>query len=178
MELETYASEILEKVGVKRGHIVLDFGCRSGMYTIPAAKMVGNEGKVYALDKDGWALDELMQRAKLANLRNIAIMYTYGELEIELADDCIDVVLLFDVFHSDYLPRPQQRRKLLGEVYRILKSNGLFSVYPKHMESEARDEIESANFYLESEFSGIVIHDLKNLEKGEILNFRKKLKIT
>lgn len=176
MELEARAFEILEKVGIKKGQIVLDFGCRSGTYTIPAAKMVGDGGKVYALDKDRGILDELMQRAKSANLQNIVRVDTYGELKIELADECVDVVLLFDVFHSYYFPRPQERGELLDEVYRVLKSNGLLSVYPKHMESEAKGEVESANFYLESEFSGALIHDSKDLEKGQVLNFRKKLK--
>jgi hypothetical protein len=60
----------------------------------------------------------------------------------------------------------------------MLKSDGLLSVYPKHMESEARGEIEGASFYLESEFSGILIHDSKDLEKGQVMSFRKKLKVT
>ena len=38
---------------------------------------------------------------------------------------------------------------------------------------ELEDELEKANFYLEKELSGMLIHDNRNLEKGRILNFRK-----
>jgi hypothetical protein len=33
----------------------------------------------------------------------------------------------------------------------------------------------SANFYLEREYSGTLIHDNENIEKGKVLNFRKKV---
>ena len=173
-ELEPYAFEVLEKAGIERGQIVLDFGCGSGTYTIPAARIVGSEGKVYALDKDKKALDELMQRAESVSLGNIERMNTCGGPEIELTDQSIDVVLLFDVFHSYYFPRANERRKLLGEVYRILRPDGFLLVYPKHMESEAKGEIESANFYLASEYSGPLIHDNQDLENGPVLNFKKR----
>ena len=174
MELEARAFEVLKKAGVKRGQIVLDFGCGCGTYTVPAAKMVGNEGRVYALDKDGKVLDELMQRAESAGLQNIVRIGTSAKPRIELADECADIVLLFDVFHSYYFSRPSDRRELLDEVYRILKPDGILSVYPKHMEAEARGEIENANFCLEEEFCETLIHDGRNLEKGQLLNFRKK----
>ena len=83
---------------------MLDFGCGYGIYTIPAAKIVGEQGRVYALDKDKDALDDLMRKAESAGLRNIERMETSGKLEIELPDDTVDVVLLFDVFHSFYSP--------------------------------------------------------------------------
>lgn len=174
MELERHALGILERVGIKRGQVVLDFGCGSGTYTIAAAKIVGDEGRVYALDKDSEVLDELMRKAELAGLRNIKRMDSRGELEIDLADNSVDAVLLFDVLHSYYFPRVEDRRKLLEEVHRISKAETLVLVYPKHMESEAKDEIENANFYLKSEYLGTLIHDNKDLEKGQVLIVTKK----
>ena len=174
MELELQVLELLEKVGIKKSQVVLDFGCGSGMYTIPAAKIVGKQGKVYALDKDKKALDELMGKAESAGLKNIKRMDTSGELKIDLTDESVDVVLLFDVFHSYYFPQASDRRKLLNEIYRIMKPSGFISVWPKHMESEAKDEIESADFYLESECTSTLIHDNYDRERGKILNFRKK----
>jgi len=106
-------------------------------------------------------------------LKNVERMETSGELEIKLADETVDVVLLFDVFHSYYFPQAGDRRRLLSEIHRIMKPSAFLSVWPKHMESETEDEVEKANFYLEKELSEtLVLHD-KNLEKGKILNFRK-----
>jgi ubiquinone/menaquinone biosynthesis C-methylase UbiE len=173
MELESRAIEVLERIGIRRGQAVLDFGCGCGTYTIPAAKIVGAKGRVYALDKDKEALDALMQKAVSADLENIERMETSGE-EIELTDESVDVVLLFDVFHSFYFPQASDRRRLLVEIYRIMKPTAFISVWPKHMESEAGDEIRNAGFHLKKEHSGTLIHENKDLEKGKILNFRKR----
>jgi len=174
MKLESQAAEVLKAVGINKGHIALDFGCGSGTYAIPAARLVGEEGKVYALDKDKKALDKLMQKAKSEGLRNIERIDASAEPRIKLADESVDVVLLFDVFHSYYFTGVGDRRRLLDEVARVAKPNALISVWPKHMESDARDEIENANFYLESEYSGTLIHENGYLEKGQVLGFRKK----
>ena len=50
--LHNKAERMLKKIGIQKNQIVLDFGCRSGNYTIPTAKIVGEEGKVYAVDKE------------------------------------------------------------------------------------------------------------------------------
>jgi ubiquinone/menaquinone biosynthesis C-methylase UbiE len=175
MNLEAHAFEALKKAGIKRDKTVLDFGCGSGTYTIPAAKIVGEKGKVYALDKDKKVLDELMQKAESAGLKNIKRIDTSGELKIPLQDESVDIVLLYDVFHSYYFSQVADRRKLLEEVYRVSKTDAIISVWPKHMESEAEEEIENANFYLHREYSGTLIHDDEDIEKGKVLNFRKKV---
>jgi precorrin-6B methylase 2 len=38
-------------VGIKQNHSVIYFGCGKGAYVIPAARVVGAGGKVYAADK-------------------------------------------------------------------------------------------------------------------------------
>jgi len=173
MELQSRTLEMLQQIGIRRGHTVLDFGCGSGTYTIPAAKIVGEKGRVYAVDKDNEVLDGLTKKVELASLGNIVKMETSGKLEIELNNASIDVVLLFDVFHPYYFSEASDRRKLLGEIYRIMKPTAFVSVWPKHMESEAEDEIKEANFHLEKEFYETLIHDDKDLKEGRILNFRK-----
>jgi len=172
--LELKVIKTLQRIGMKRGQTVLDFGCGSGTYTIPVAKIVGEEGKVYALDKDKNALDNLMVKAKLDHLKNIRRMTTSGELSIDLPDESVDVSLIFDVFHRYYFPQIEDRKMLMDEIYRITKTNGFVSIWPKHMESEVRDEIEGANFYMEKEYFGTLIHDNKDIEAGKVINFRKK----
>lgn len=173
MNLEERMLQLLEEVGIKAGQVVLDFGCGSGIYAIPAAMIVGDKGKVYALDKDSEVLNELMQKAQSAGLNNIDRVETHGELRIHLADGSVDVVLLFDVLHSYYFPRADDRRRLLDEVYRICKAEARLLVYPKHMELTARDEIENADFHLVNEYSSTLVHDDRDLQKGQVLVFRK-----
>ena len=176
IDLELTVIKILQKIGIKDGQTILDFGCGFGTYTIPIAKIVGKQGEVYALDKNKNALDSLMKKAKLGGLKNIRIMATSGELRIELPDESVDATLLFDVFHRHYFPQIADRKRLMDEIYRITKTEGFISVWPKHMESEVRGEIEDTNFYLENEYLGTLIHDNKDIETGKVINFRKKLR--
>jgi ubiquinone/menaquinone biosynthesis C-methylase UbiE len=172
--LESIAYEVVKNTGLKQGHTVVDYGCGHGTYAIPAAKIVGEDGKLYAVDKDKNALDDLMHKAQAAGLQNLIRMDTSGETRIKLRDGSVDVVMLFDVLNDYWFSGSEARRKLLDECYRVLKSDGILSVYPKHIESKARDEVERANFYMETEYSGTLIHLDSHLESGQVLNFRKK----
>ena len=176
MEPESEVIEILRKSGLKEGDVVLDFGCGSGTYSVPAAKIVGEAGKVYALDKSYQALDELRQKATAAGLKNMEMVEASEEGKINLADNSIDAVLLFDVFHRYYFPRKEEREKLLAEIHRVLKPQGSLLVWPKHMELEAQEEIEGADFHLESKYTGTLIHDNVTPEEGQVLKFKKSKK--
>jgi len=170
--LKEEGEKVLKEIGIKEGQVILDFGCGSGIYSLSGAKIIGKEGKIYALDKDKTELDELLRKAKSQELRNIKIVKTSGELKIPLRDESIDMVLLYDVLHSHYFS-VNERRKLLREVYRILRPNALLSVYPEHIElEEVKREIEEVNFYFEVEYLKIVIHDNRYTD-AHILNFRK-----
>lgn len=178
--LEGAGEKLLKHIGIKKKQKVLDFGCGEGNYAIPAARVVEKEGLVYASEKDKGALDRLMRKAKSMGLKNIIRLDTSKQLKIELDNEGVDVVLLYDVLHYYYYPRAEDRRQLLREVHRVLKPNALLSLHPTHLqpymeprlENVAR-EIKEANFYLESEYPGmLVIHD-DNLEEGQVMNFRK-----
>jgi ubiquinone/menaquinone biosynthesis C-methylase UbiE len=175
--LELKLIETLEAVGIKRGQTVLDFGCGYGTYTIPAARIVGTEGRIYALDKDKKALNDLMQRANAACLANIRELATTGELKLCLAAESVDAVILFDVYHHYYFPQREERKRLMDELFKVIKSDGFLLVWPKHMESEAKSEIECGDFYLQKTYSGTLIHENEDIEKGVVMNFKKRSKV-
>jgi len=127
--LEKEGEIFLKNLSIEKGQIILDFGCSVGHYTIPAAKVAGKEGIVYAIEKDRSYLNRLMQTAESEELKNIIPIKTSGELKISLDDHSIDVVILYDVLHFMYI---SERKKLYDEVHRILKIGGLLSIYPKH----------------------------------------------
>ena len=129
--LDKNASEVLAGVGVKAGQVVLDFGCGSGTYTVAAGKLVGKEGRVYALDVSRKALDRMEKWAKQEGLENIVRIDSSGQEEIRLEDETLDYMLLIDV-----LQEIDDREALFDEAYRILKPGGVISVYPMHLAGE------------------------------------------
>jgi len=172
----------LRKIGIKSGQSVLDFGCRIGHYTIPAAKIVGSKGIVYAVDKEQQALNELQQKAILLSLKNIRAINTSGQIQINIENDSIDVILFYDVLHYH---KKDERKELYYQAYRALKQDGLLSVYPKHtLEdepiqefrglrlSDVKKEIEDSNFIFDQKHCGLISHD-DGLNQGCVLNFRK-----
>ena len=174
---------LLKKVGIKPGHTVLDFGCGDGNYSILAAKIIGNEGKIYALDKNSEKLDKLAGRMKKEGLDNVVIVKKSEDVTINLIENSIDFVLLYDVIHlvgKNDSSSKEDRKELYKEVYRITKKYGLISVYPTHLEThtdvysidEIKKEILNIGFTLEKEFQAKLIHN-DSLEFGTILNFRK-----
>ncbi len=179
------AEVFLKDIGIKKGDVVLDFGCGTGSYTIPAAEVVNKEGKVYAMDKDIKSINKLMKIAKTKDLKNIIPLHTKSEeLKINLESESIDAVLLYDVLH--YIGA-LERKMIYEEIYRILKENGLLSVYPKHHKSDeplgnlsdmelddVEEEIKSHYFYLQRKFYKKLLHN-GDYNRGYILNFRKKL---
>jgi ubiquinone/menaquinone biosynthesis C-methylase UbiE len=171
--LDEKGEAVLSEVGIRKSDVVLDFGCGSGNYAIPAAKIVGESGVVYALDKNRWKLDNLMRKAVSRGLKNIVRIDTSGEINTGLENSSLDVILLYDVFW--YFPLSDRRLSLLlDELYRVSKPSALLSVYPKHIDSEGlRKKIEGHGFIFMNVFSGSVLHE-DRLEKGEILNFKVK----
>ena len=174
-QTERVCEEILKRVGIKEGQIILDFGCGSGNYTISAAKIIGNKGKVYAVDEDRYKLKELAQKTKLIGFKNIEIKETSGELNFGFKKDAFDVVLLYDIFWYFSL-QSSKLSELLKEVHRVLKPDGFILVYPEHIEAERlKQKIEKYGFYLENRFQGKIIHEDRPTQ-GQILNFKKRTK--
>jgi 23S rRNA U2552 (ribose-2'-O)-methylase RlmE/FtsJ len=49
--------KILKELGIKQGYYVIDFGCGPGSYSFSSSRLVGSNGKVYALDINPLAID-------------------------------------------------------------------------------------------------------------------------
>ena len=170
--LEKEGEKFLKEIGIKEGYTILDFGCGEGNYSLPAAKVVGERGKVFALDKSEFKLTELLKKARLAGLKNIKTIETKGELKIPLNDESVDVVLFYDILHSYYFST-NERKKLLKEAYRVLKPDGFLSIYPEHIGlKEIKEEAKKANFYFEKKYFKKLIHEY-SYTNGYILNFTK-----
>ena len=164
--------KFLKEVGIKKGDIIFDCCCGEGNYTLPAAEITNKNGMVYAMDMNKNKLDTLKKKSNLENLINIKIIEKEFKKIMPLPDKSIDMVLLYDIF-SYFSINDMRLSILLGEVYRILKDNGLISVYPEHVDTDKlKQKIINANFRLDKELFDTIIHD-NNIKKGYIWNFRK-----
>ena len=126
---------ILAEVGIKPGFSILDYGCGPGSYSIAAAQLVGESGKVYALDVHPLAVQQVQKAAAKRQLTNIETILS--DCASGLADESIDIALLYDTLHA--LSEPD---KVLAELHRVLKPNGILSFSDHHMrESEIMSKI-------------------------------------
>ena len=62
---------ILMETGIKPGDYVLDYGCGPGGYVAPASKLLGEAGRVYALDINPLAVKRVQKIALKEQLANV-----------------------------------------------------------------------------------------------------------
>jgi ubiquinone/menaquinone biosynthesis C-methylase UbiE len=107
---------------VAPGQSFLDYGCGTGCFTLPAARIVGETGRVYALDCFPRQLEVVKKRAGKAKLNNIETILS--DAKTGLPDESIDIVWMCDVFHEI-----EQRRAVLEELHRVLRRDGVLVIY-------------------------------------------------
>jgi ubiquinone/menaquinone biosynthesis C-methylase UbiE len=91
--------------------------------------MVGKSGKIYGLDINPLAIQmvqRIVAKNQLANVETVL-----SERETGLLDESMNVVLLYDVLHD--LSNPD---KIIRELHRVLKSDGILSVSDHHLGDE------------------------------------------
>ncbi len=87
---------------IKEGMKVIDIGCAMGFFSIPAAKLVGTDGKVVCIDLQEKMLEKLKIRALKAKvLGRIELHHCpANSLAIDSLKDQIDLALAFAVLHE------------------------------------------------------------------------------
>ena len=110
--------------GIQPGQTILEVGCGTGFFTIPAANMVGDQGCIIALDASSGFLREVAKKVQNANLENVRIMQK-DALNTGLETGSIDKALLFGVIPFPLLPLDE----LLPEMHRVLKPDATMSVW-------------------------------------------------
>jgi len=136
---------------VREGYYFLDYGCGTGDFTIPAAKIVGTKGKVYALDCFPRQLKIVGDKARKEGLSNIETILS--DSKTDLPDECVDIVWMCDAFHE-----VKQKQAIIEELHRVLKREGTLAIY-----DGMKDEVLS---YTEGLFS-------LNGRDGKLLKFVK-----
>ena len=108
------------------GITFLDLGCGRGEYAIVAAKIIGDEGCVYAVDLWEQGIALLREEVVTSGINNLKPMVADAGEMISIKDKSVDMCLMATVFHD--LVLADTAEGVLVEVVRVLKKNGLLAI--------------------------------------------------
>src|SRR5256886_12015066 len=104
------------------GEIVLDLGSGGGIDVLLSAKRVGPTGQAYGLDMTDEMLALARENQRKSGVANVEFLK--GEIEnIPLPDASVDVVISNCVINLS-----ADKRRVLGEAFRVLRPGGRFAV--------------------------------------------------
>ncbi len=112
---------ILKQIGLQAGMQAADLGCGPGYFALPAARIVGSRGKVYAVDVQKSALAQVRKEAQLQNI--VGLEMVWSDIEVPGATK-IPAHTLDMVFLINTLFQAQNKRAVIGEAKRLLKPDG------------------------------------------------------
>jgi ubiquinone/menaquinone biosynthesis C-methylase UbiE len=116
---------MIECSGIKTGMTVVELGCGSGAFTTFVARVVGKQGRIYAVDIQPAMLKQLKRKlAKPENrdITNIELKQA-SAYDLPFADGVIDLVYMVTV-----LMEIPDRSEALREIRRVLKPGGTLAV--------------------------------------------------
>jgi len=133
--------KMLDEVDIKPGCHVLDFGCGPGVFSLNIARRTTDSGRVNALDIHPLAVKSVEKKAVQEGLNNIKTILS--SCSTSLSDNCVDLAILFDVFHM-----LDNQEKVLMEIHRVLKSEGILYFSDHHMkEPEILERLSNSGLF-------------------------------
>lgn len=120
------------------GQTVLDLGSGGGIDVLLSARRVGPNGYVYGLDMTEEMLDLARTNAAQAGITNVE--FRKGHIEaIPLPDASVDVIISNCVINL-----AADKRAVLSEAFRVLRSGGQFAVSDIVMRRELPSELRTS----------------------------------
>jgi ubiquinone/menaquinone biosynthesis C-methylase UbiE len=135
--------KLLKAAGLKEGHKALEVGCGPGFFTIPAAKIVGDAGHVYAVDINPRAVDRVTKKTKREALTNVTASCINAS-DTGLPGGSIDLAFVFGLRSV-----AGGLENVLSELHRVVRPGGTLSFEKtRGSEKELIEEVERGGFSL------------------------------
>jgi ubiquinone/menaquinone biosynthesis C-methylase UbiE len=120
------SASLFRDLRLKKGSAFLDIACGRGAYTLAAAKLVGPDGALYAVDLWKEGIAALTGEARTRGIENVIAKVADVGRAIPFADGSTDAALLAVVLHD--LVEEGKESKALRETVRVLKPGGMLAV--------------------------------------------------
>jgi ubiquinone/menaquinone biosynthesis C-methylase UbiE len=114
--------EALKAAGLEPGQEVLEVGCGPGFFTVPAARMVGEEGSVHALDINPLALERVRHKVEKEGVENVCTVLADAG-QTGLPDESFDLIFVFGLGRAI-----GGADRIMAEVHRLLRPGGTLSI--------------------------------------------------
>jgi ubiquinone/menaquinone biosynthesis C-methylase UbiE len=129
-EQQERCSLMLTALGVKPGMNICDMGCGNGFYTLKLAKMVGDDGRLYAVDIQRKMLEFLKERASKEGIKNVTPILG-AAADPRLPKGKLDLILCVDVYHEFSYPE-----QMLAHMRDALAPGGMVVLVEYRTEDE------------------------------------------
>ena len=116
-----YMHSVLDWVGIRPGETVLELGPGPGVFTLDAARYVG-DGLLISVDIQPEMINQVTRRLQAAGVDNVQT-HVASAYELPISDNSVDRVFLISVL--DEIPDPSLA---LIEFHRVLKPSGILSL--------------------------------------------------
>lgn len=120
----------LRTFGIRAGSTVIDYGCGPGSYLRTASQLVGEEGRVYAVDVHELAIESVKRMVRKYDMRNVVPVLVNG-YTCHIEDHVADLIYAVDMFHMIKDSGP-----FLRELHRLLKPDGTLIIDDGHQPRE------------------------------------------
>ncbi|EPY2278833.1 class I SAM-dependent methyltransferase [Clostridium sporogenes] len=92
------SSEVIKKLEIKKGDIIGDIGSGGGFFTFQFSKIVGTDGKIFAVDTNQKLLSHINKISKRNEIQNIETMLS-NETGCPLPNTSCNFIFMRNVFH-------------------------------------------------------------------------------
>ncbi|MCG2736236.1 MAG: methyltransferase domain-containing protein [Candidatus Methanoperedenaceae archaeon] len=110
---------LIEKLGVKKGHNVLDIGCGTGRLTLHVANLIGPGGRMVGIDPSVQRIEVAHRKIRDAPVKNVIFEVGNSNDLDHFENDSFDIVYLNIVLHWI-----QEKEDAFAQIYRVLKPGG------------------------------------------------------
>jgi SAM-dependent methyltransferase len=117
---------VFRELKLKKGMNLLDMACGRGEYSLAAAKIIGNNGLVYAIDLWKEGIADLRRLASDRKIKNIDATVADLREGIPVKDSCVDLCLMAIILHD--LVETNGAGQALKEAARVLRPEGMLAV--------------------------------------------------
>jgi|WetSurMetagenome_2_1015567.scaffolds.fasta_scaffold03240_6 ubiquinone/menaquinone biosynthesis C-methylase UbiE len=120
------AGKLFQVLALKPWYTVLDMGSGTGAYSLAMAQIIGDEGRVYAVDLWAEAIVRLQERIDHLGVKNIKPLVADVSKAVPLPGESMDLILMATVLHD--LKEAGVQDGALAEARRLLKRYGTLAV--------------------------------------------------